>query len=96
VSEPRHPTHSDVDVTPARRARWERNALNPTEAFDLRCDGRLVGQLLHDETRLDGLPSATDRWLVVQKDREYVLRATGAEEAKEQARRFVAARLAGG
>lgn len=76
-----------------RTPRWERNALSPREAIDLRLAGRLVGQVLLDDAGLQGAPATGEQWVLVQKDREYVLMARSANQAIAAARSFIATRL---
>lgn len=68
----------------------------PAEAYELRFDGSRVGQVVRDATSLNGMRPPTCPWVLVQNDADLVLAAETREQAVEQARRIVAARLAAG
>jgi hypothetical protein len=76
------------------RPRGFRDVTSPTEAYDLLLECEVVGQVIHDETRLHGMPQSPKGWVLVQRDADYSLAAEepGTELAK--ARAIVAERLA--
>ncbi len=76
------------------RPRGFRDVPSPTEAYDLLLDREVVGQVVHDETRLQGMPQSPQHWVLVQRDADYALATQSAEEAIEHGRSIVAARLA--
>ena len=71
-----------------------RDVTSPTEAYDLLLAREVVGQVVHDETRLKGVPQGGDQWVLVQRDGDYSLAVKSADEAIAQARSIVATRLA--
>jgi hypothetical protein len=76
------------------RPRGFRDVTSPTEAYDLLLDREVVGQVIHDETRLQGMPQSPQHWVLVQRDADYSLAAQEADDAIAKARSIVAGRLA--
>jgi hypothetical protein len=71
-----------------------RDVSSPVEAYDLRLDGEVVGQVVRDESSLRGMPDKGDQWVLNQREADYSLAASSKEEAVRQARAIVAAHLA--
>jgi hypothetical protein len=82
-----------IDVKTSE-ARAFRDVTSPTEAYDLLLGGEIVGQVIHDESPLKGVPHGGDQWVLVQRDADYSLATASRDDAIEHARSIVAARMA--
>jgi len=71
-----------------------RDVTSPTEAYDLLLGGEIVGQVIHDESPLKGVPRGGDQWVLIQRDADYSLATGSVDEAIDHARSIVAARMA--
>ena len=81
-----------IDVKPSE-AHAFRDVTSPTEAYDLLLGGEIVGQVIHDESPLKGVPHGGDQWVLVQRDADYSLATGSVDEAIDHARSIVAARM---